>query len=396
MNPLLMTPRVLSRVAALAGAALALALMAPPVLLAQQPAISAGGPPAVRTGSISVQDLCRIEGQGESVLRGLGIVTGLKGTGDSGADMVLARPLAEVYRNNGNPIPDLKELAKAKSAAIVAIEVTIPEQGARRDDKFDVFVTVMHSASSLDGGRLMLAPLTGPFRNDQTLYAMASGPIEVEKTANPTVGRIRGGARMTTDIVTAAVGGTFNLVVHPDMRDWTVTNQIAEAINALQPETDLIDDPASAAASIARALDESTVRVQIPITERGNPARFLAKALTADFNPNLLRLPAQVIVNSRTGCIIVTGNVEISSVAIAHKDLVINTTTPPPIPTPQAPLTSTSRSTAVGTTTRSSDRARMQDLLTALKALDVSVDDQISILTQIHKSGRLHARLVID
>jgi len=382
------------------GLALVIAAWATITLVPQAPGQVAAQPlsppplPA-RSASVSVQDLCRIEGQGESVLRGIGIVTGLKGTGDSAADLVIARPLAEIYKNNGLPIGDLKDLAKGKSAAIVAIECVIPEQGARRDDKIDVFVTVLHSAASIDGGRLTLAPLTGPFRGDTTLYAMASGPIEIERTAMPTVGRIKGGARVVTDVLPPALGASFNLVLHPDVRDYTVTTQLADAINALQPDLDALGEDRGAA-SIARAIDDAVVRVDIPAIERTNSARFVSRVLTADFNPNLLRLPAQVLVNSRTGCIIVTGNVEISSVVISHKDLVISTTTPAPVPSPQQPFTDTRRSTSVGTTGRASDRARIQDLLQALKSLDVSVEDQISILTQIHRVGRLHARLVID
>jgi flagellar P-ring protein FlgI len=344
-----------------------------------------------RSDVISVQDLCRIQGQGESVLRGIGLVTGLKGTGDAGSDSLLARPLAKLYENNGLAVADLRDLAKAKAVALVWLEVTIPEGGAHIDDKLDVFVTVMHSATSLAGGRLLIAPLTGPKAGDKWTYAMASGPIELEAKDNLVSGRVRGGARMVDDVLPAALSGSFNLICHPDVRGWAVSSQVADAINALQPETDIYSDSASSS-TIARAMDEATIQVEIPTAERTNPARFVSKVLTATFSPTLLRLPAQVIVNSRTGCIIVTGNVEISEVAIAHKDLVISTTTP----TPAGPVTDLSRATSLGTTGRSSDKARIQDLLTALKALDVPVEDQIAVLTQIHRSGRMHARLVVD
>lgn len=367
-------------------------LRAAPVTTAPPPA-----PPAPpRSDVITVQDLCRLRGHGESVLRGIGLVTGLKGTGDSGGDEVLARPLAEVYKNNGIAFADLKALAKSKSVALVWLEVVVPEAGARADDKLDVFVSTMHSASSLDGGRLLISPLTGPLKNDPIVWAMASGAVEFENKSVLTAGRVRGGARVVRDILPAAMGGTFDLVCHPDIRGWTVSNQLADAINALEPETDLYGEGGGTNRTIARAVDEATVRVEIPEAERGNPSRFVSKVLTATFSPTLLRLPAQVIVNSRTGSIIVTGNVEISAVAIAHKDLVITTTDPPRQPTQQRPISTTTRSTQVGTTGRTGDRARLQDLLGALKAMDVPVEDQIAILTQIQRTGRLHARLVID
>jgi len=118
--------------------------------------------------------------------------------------------------------------------------------------------------------------------------------------------------------------------------------------------------------------------------------------MTAKFSPSLLKLPAQVVVNSRTGSIVVTGDVEISAVAIVHKNLVVTSVTPPPVPSPVTPIATTSKTTGIRTTERPSDRARLQDLLTALKALDVPIDDQIALLTEIHKTGRLHARLVVE
>ena len=347
-------------------------------------------------GITSIQDIVRIEGQGESVLRGFGIVVGLKGTGDSGQDLVLARPLAQVYKNNGNELADPRELAKAKSAALVMIECVIPREGSRRDDELDIFVSVSHSSSSLAGGRLLLAPLTGPFVGDDALYAMASGPIVIEDPAVPTVGRVRGGARMVKDVLMPLTGDTFQLIVHPHFRGWTVTDQIADTINSLAPEAELVGDAVGTTGIIARALDDSSVQVDIPAIERANKAKFLSRVLSASFSPSLLRLPAQVIVNSRTGSIIVTGNVEISPVAVSHKDLIVSTTRPPVEPTPQNPRTTVSKATTLQTTGRASERGRIQDLLAAMRQLDVPIDDQISILTQIHQAGRLHARLVVE
>ncbi|MFN0010750.1 MAG: flagellar basal body P-ring protein FlgI [Phycisphaerales bacterium] len=348
-------------------------------------------------GVTSIQDMVRIEGQGESVLRGFGIVTGLKGSGDSGQDLVLARPLAQVYKNNGNELADPRELAKAKSAALVMIECVIPKEGARRDDEMDVFLTVSHSASSLAGGRLLLAPLTGPFTGDDTLYAMASGPIVIEDPAVPTVARVRGGARMVRDVLMPLTGESFNLIVHPHFRGWTVTDQLADTINSLAPEAELAGlDGEGAIGLIARAVDDASVQVVVPEVERINRAKFLSRVLSASFSPSLLRLPAQVIVNSRTGSIIVTGNVEISPVAVSHKDLIVSTTRPVVEPTPQNPRTTISKSTTLQTTGRSSERGRIQDLLAAMRQLDVPINDQISILTQMHRAGRLHARLIVE
>jgi flagellar P-ring protein precursor FlgI len=355
---------------------------------------------------ITVQEMARVEGQGETVLRGLGIVTGLKSTGDSAGDPVIARMLAEVYRANGNPIPDIKLLTKGKNAALVMLDCRVPREGARADDTLDVYVTAMHGATSLAGGRLYMAPLVEPIAPDPAnpgsaeVYAFAAGPVEVEGSAVATSGIVRRGARLVRDVrmesaYAAIKGGSFTLVLEECYRAWTVTEQLAEAINSLPTEGEEGED-GSALTPIAKALDDVSVRVVVPPAERAQAARFMSRVMSASFSPSLLRLPAQVIINPRTGSIIVTGNVEISPVAIVHKSLSVTTITPPPVATPVTPLSTTTKGTALRTTERPSDRARVQDLLQALKQLDVPVEDQISILTQIHASGRLHARLLVQ
>lgn len=349
------------------------------------------------TDIISVQDVARIEGQGETVLRGIGIVTGLRGTGDAGSELVLARPLAKVYASNGNPLPDLKDLAKAKSAAIVMLELVVPSKGARRDDTMDVHVTISHSATSLVGGRLFLSPLSGPLPG-QGVYAMASGAIDIPNPEVPTAGIIRGGGRIIGDIEMPGVRDEFRLVLKPPFRHFSVADQVADTINALAPEPDELDPTGGAGAYAAMAAAESdvTVRVVIPEPERASPAKFIAKVLSATFSPSLLRLPAQVVINSRTGSIIVTGNVELSAVAIAHKGMVITTVTPPPVPTAANPISTSQNWTGLQTTGRASERARIQDLIQAFRQLDIPVQDQIGILADIHRTGRLHAELIIE
>ena len=348
--------------------------------------------------AISIQEIARLEGQGEVILRGVGIVTGLKGTGDSGQDLALARPLAKIYESNGNPLGDLKELSKAKSAALVFVTLTIPAQGARVQDKHDVHVTISHSATSLVGGRLYLAPLSGPLPG-QGVFAIAEGALLVEDTSNPTVAIIRGGAQITHDIMMPIGSDRFRLVVHPHLRSFTVTERLAATINARFQDPAIFGEGADASATppaIARAIDDIVVEVTIPPESRREPAGFVADCLTASMDPAELRLPAKVVVNQRTGTIIVTGNVEISPVAVAHKDLVVTTTQPVPGQPAVTPALRNTRWTSTATTSRASERARIQDLLQAFRQLDVPVQDQINILTQMHRSGRLHAQLVIE
>jgi flagellar P-ring protein FlgI len=344
------------------------------------------------TATIAVRDIVRIGGQAKSTLRGMGIVTGLKGTGDSGAELVLARPLAQFYANNGNPIPDLKELSKSKAAAIVFLWAEIDEQGGRKGDRVDVYVKVSHSAQSLKGGMLEISPVLGPFPGDG-VFGLASGRIRIEDPSVPTVGVIKEGLQLIEDIGMQKLERSFDLIIRPYFRDWSTTSVLAQQIN--ESITSLLDEE-NAPPPIAKALDEMTVRVTIPSNERSDPANFIANILSKRLSPSLLKLPAQVICNERTGVIIATGNVEISPMAISHKDLVVTTTTPPPTPTQNDPLVTQDKWVGVGTAGRASERARLQDLLAAFKQLDVPVPEQVSILAEMHKAGRMHARLVIE
>lgn len=350
--------------------------------------------------AVSIQDLVKIAGQNASPIRGMGIVTGLSKTGDSGAELALARPLMQIYANNGMPLGDVRELSKAKgSAAIVMLSAEIPEAGGRAGDRFDVIVSVVHSASSLKGGVLMISPMLGPLPSKPgpdpkaNLFGFASGPLIIEDTDSPTVGRIRGGCQLIKDTPRRVHNQTVDLIVQPHFRSYSTTRMIASEINGLTADLENADDSSG---NIAQAIDDSLIRVLIPEHERGNPTNFIASVLTKRFSPSLIDLPAQVVVNERTGTIIVTGDVEISSVTIGNDALVITTTTPPIAPTPTDPLVTRTNWAEFGSTSTTAERARIQDLLEAFKQLNVPARQQIQILAQINQTGRLHARFIRD
>jgi flagellar P-ring protein precursor FlgI len=339
---------------------------------------------------ITVKDLARIKGEGESVLRGVGLVMGLPGTGDSGKELVSARPLAQVLQNAGVPVPDLAELEKGKAVALVMVTCTVPAGGALTDDRLDVHVATLNSAKSLKGGRLFLSPLSGP-NPGQAVYAVAEGAIEIEDATVETTGRVRLGARMVRDIPTGTIGRSFDLILEPTFAGWASAAQVASTIN-----DGYFASPVHRGPAVATQVDDRVVRVDIPDPELANPGPFVADVMNMQINPELLRLPAMVVVNSRSGAIIVTRDVRIGPVAITHKDLTITTTVPAPVPTPADPMIERSRWAGLETDARPAEEARLSDLLSALDRLDVPSRDQIEILQTLHKSGRLHAKLVID
>jgi flagellar P-ring protein precursor FlgI len=292
----------------------------------------------------------------------------------------------QVLQNAGVPVTGVREIEKSSAIALVMVTCEIPEACARRDDRFDVHVATVGTCKSLKGGRLYLAPLRGPFKGDPTLWGMAEGPIELDDTGIPTSGRVRLGAQILSDIRMEPPGDSFELVIQPSYVGWGTVAAVAQAING---EASLSGSP------IASVIDDRSVQVTIPANERGQRANFLRDVLSATVN--VTSMPATVIVNQRSGSIILTGNVTVSPVAITHKNLTITTTLPEPVPTPADPLIKRERVTSIqlpkGTPT---EAAKLSELVAAMKQLDVPLVDQVDILQMLHKMGALKARLVVD
>ncbi|MFN5943647.1 MAG: flagellar basal body P-ring protein FlgI [Phycisphaerae bacterium] len=344
----------------------------------------------------SVKDLTRIEGQGESVLRGVGLVIGLSGSGDSTKDLQIARPLVALLQNNGQGVGLPDEFTKSKNEgraiALVSVTCVVPRGGALIDDKLDVNVSVMNTATSLKGGRLYLTALQGPYKG-QPVFAMAEGAIEIEDETTLTTARVRGGARMIRDVPAPEIGDEFKLVIEPPFAGWNSAAMMAESI---QSTVAPLGRATVSMPKLARVIDERTIRIVIPPDERSDKAAFLADVLGTEIRTELLDLPAQVIINERTGAIIVTGDVQISPVAITHKDLTITTTVPAPVPSAANPQIRTARWADVTTGASPRESARLADLLAAFKNLDIPVGEQIHIIQMLHKTGKLHAKLVMD
>lgn len=336
----------------------------------------------------SVKEIARLEGQGKSVLRGLGLVIGLPGTGDKADQLVIARPLAKLLENEGNPIGNFDELASARSVALVMVTCELPAAGARTDDELDVFVSSVNNAPSLAGGRLFLAALRGPLPG-QGVFGFAEGPVVIEG-GNPASGRVRGGAKIVQNVnmQTVSPDGTITLVIHPAFASWSTSQLLASIVNQHRLGLEETGE------ELARAMSERVVRIRIPEVERPDPANFIADIMGIRFDSSLLDLPARIVVNEREGAIVATGNVEIGPTLITYRDLVINTA---PAGGQQAQqIVGPSRWAAVQTTARPTETARLQDLLAAFRQIDLPVDDQIAILNMLRRSGNLHAEIVTD
>ncbi|MBC7783059.1 MAG: flagellar basal body P-ring protein FlgI [Burkholderiales bacterium] len=329
-----------------------------------------------------IADVTRLSNQRTNVITGWGLVFGLKGTGDGGDFLPAMRPLAEMLRRYGNPA-SVMELGDAKNVAIVTLTATIPATGARDGDKLDVYVTSIGSSATLRGGRLFVTPMEFRFREQSFLVGWTQGAITLEDPSTPAVGVIKNGCVLEGDFPNgrADANGMFRLIIDDPSATWTMSSSIARIIN--DSEDGQI---------WAWAISEKEVAVRIPPAEQQHPDGFISRIQRLPLP--IINSEARVMINQRTGTIVVTGDVEISPVVISHKGLTISTILPAPQPTTRTPVVQTKEFVAIDTT--NTGGAKLQDLINALDQLKVPVQDRIDILKELHQTGKLHAKLVVD
>jgi flagellar P-ring protein precursor FlgI len=333
--------------------------------------------------AVKVADISRLSGQRPNVLTGLGLVVGLKGTGDGGDYLPAIKPLAGLLSRFADPTT-VQELGNVENVALVLLSAKVPSNGVRDGDQIDVYVMSQGAATSLKGGRLFITPMTGPIP-DSGIFAMAEGAVEIEDPSTPTVGVVKGGAVMEADMPAQVIdpNGRFTLILQDPAADWTTASTIAKTIN---------DAEAADGEVLAVAIDPKNIVVTIPASERARPDSFISRV--RQLPVPLLPTEARVQINERTGTLIVTGDVEISPVVISHKGLTITTVEPQPVPSPRTPVLKTRDVVPLDTTTRGG--AKLQDLVNALEQLKVPAEDRITIVKELHKTGMLHAKLIVQ
>ena len=188
-------------------------------------------PAAART---QLKNICRLKGQEENVLRGLGLVVGLNGTGEPN-DPATMRAIARAMQIMGDGEQGgLEELKKIKNVAMVMVTATIPATGARRGDQVDCYVSALNG-KSLVGGRLAFASLLGPNTNDTRVYALCEGQVVVDDLEQPMVGVVLGGCQIGSRHLHAVLlGGRLH---HADPRPQSrqFSNRRTDRRNDQQP-----------------------------------------------------------------------------------------------------------------------------------------------------------------
>lgn len=333
---------------------------------------------------VRIRNLCRVLGQQENRLQGLGLVVGLDGTGDGGDSMPTINSLAALLRIMGSPVAQARDLRDFDNVAVVLVSATVPATGARQGDRIDCFINSVGAAKSLRGGRLFLCPLLGPNPADTRTYALAEGPVVIEDPEVPTSARIAGGAILEQDIFNLfSLDNAFTLVIDSRHADFHTAAEIAHEINKqLRPLllTDELGDPVAPLDSppLARAEGPNHVRVAIPPQYADDPVDFIAQVLDVRiYNPYT---KATVQINEKTGTIIISEDVAISPVVVSHKNLTIAAGT----------------AEVVALDPQNEGSTRLKDLVDALNKIKVPAEDRIAIVKELHKSGKLHAWLVTE
>ena len=341
-----------------------------------------------------VKDLTSIAGVRDNQLLGYGLVVGLNGTGDGNNTGFSGQTVSTMLRTMGLTIDAAK--IRARNAAAVMATATLPPF-ARAGGHVDVLVSSMGDAKSLQGGTLLLTPLRAP--NGQ-IYAVAQGPVSIGGFAvsgksgskvqqnHPTVGQIANGA-----LIEGEVGLQFNGREHIRMLlnnpDFTTSARLASTINA-QLGTD-----------VAWAVDSGTIEVQVLEPYRANVAAFVATLENMELIPDQV---AKVVLDERTGTVVIGENVRIATVAVAHGNLSIEIReereVSQPAPLSQGRTVITPKSEVKVKEDKSqvvllSQAVTIRDLVRALNSIGVSPRDLVAIFQAIKAAGALQAKLEI-
>ncbi len=355
-------------------AGLALALLAAPA-------------PAAR-----IKDLATIQGVRGNQLLGYGLVVGLNGTGDK-ASTFTTQGLANMLTRMGVRVP-ASEL-KIKNVAAVMVTADLPPY-ARLGQRLDVTLSSLGDSSSLAGGTLLVAPLKGL---DGATYAVAQGPVSVGgfqaggeaasvSKNHPTVGRIPRGALVERELPLEFAQLT-SLTVNLNNPDFTTAHRMAGRISQALPQLR------------AHALDPSTIKVEMP-GAGADPVGIMAQLETLDVSPDTA---AKVVVDERTGTVVMGEQVRISTVAVASGALSISITETPEV-SQALPLAQGGQTVVVPRTqVQASEQKRalavlpsgasIGDVVKALNALGATPRDLIVILQAIKSAGALQAELEI-
>ena len=340
-----------------------------------------------------IKDVANIKGVRNNQLVGYGLVVGLDGTGDGKKSKFTIQSMVSMLEQMGISVSE-KDVALSNVAAVM-VTADLPPF-ARSGSRIDALVSSIGDASNLQGGTLLLTPLKAV---NGKVYAVVQGPVvtggfsasgaggSVQKNF-PTVGRILNGATVEKEL-DYNFNAKRSLTLSLNQPDFTTATRVAKVINSQFYD------------NIARTPDAGTVEVQVPERYYGNIVGLVALLERLDVTPDTL---AKVVINERTGTVVIGENVRISPLAIAHGNLSIvirespNVSQPLPFSQGQTvvtPDTNISIEEGQNRLMMLEPGVSIRDLVKALNALGVTPRDLVAIFQAIKAAGALQAELEI-
>ncbi len=341
-----------------------------------------------------IKDLADFQGVRSNPLIGYGIIVGLQGTGDSAATLFANRSLAGLLSKLGIVVnPD--ELSVTNVAAVMVTGELPPF--ARIGDTLDVTVSAIGDSGNLQGGTLLATPLLGV---DGEVFALAQGPVSIGgfsastgqgdrvQQNHPTVGRIPQGALVERELAIELKHRKSIRLILRDKDFSTAARTALELNKNIGPGT-------------AQATDAGTIEIAIPDAAQADPVPFLARVEDVEVKPDR---SAIIVLNERTGTVVMGADVRVSAVAIAHGNLTVRISTRTSVSQPSAfaevGSTVTFDNEEIVVQEQGSNLAVVQgvtigELIRALNAIGASPRDLIAILQAVKVAGALHADLKI-
>ncbi len=344
-----------------------------------------------------IKDIASIAGVRSNPLLGYGLVVGLDGTGDQTSQTPFTtQSFSNMLKQFGITVPE-GQTYQLKNVAAVAVHGELPAF-AKPGQTIDITVSSIGNAKSLRGGTLLLTPLKGA---DGRVYSLAQGNLVVggfgaegadgsSITVNvPSVGRIPNGATVER-MVDSGFDSSPNLIFNLHRSDFTTAKRVADTINDyLGPQT-------------ARALDASSIMVTAPA--RVND-RVTYVSLLENLQVQQGIEAAKVIINSRTGTIIVGQSVKVSPVAVTHGSLTVTIVEDPAVSQPE-PLSSGGEATVIDNSQISIEQedgrmflfnagTRLDEIVRAVNQVGAAPGDLMAILEAMKQAGALRAELVV-
>jgi flagellar P-ring protein precursor FlgI len=340
-----------------------------------------------------IKDVAAFEGVRDNQLVGYGLVVGLNGTGDRNQTFFSTQTLANILQRSGIIVsPDQ---VRVKNIAAVMATATLPPF-IRQGSRIDVTVSSIGDAQNIQGGVLIMTTLRAA---DNMVYATAQGPVALGgysaggtgnrvQINHPTVGRIPNGA-LVEKAVEVEFGGksSLNLVLYSS--DFTTASRAARSIN------DLVG------AKVASAVDGRTIAVAVPAEYSSRAVEFMALVENAKMDVDL---PARVVMDEKTGTVVMGKDVKIAEVSIIHGSLSLQIGSVFAVSQPQGfsqgqtkvvPETTVAAQEDKSKTVTLREGASVEEVVRALSAIGAGPRDVIAILQAIKAAGALQAELEI-